>query len=123
MSLLFSPVVLTVTVLAAVAVVLFFWGRWVGRHQSSPWWRRAAWLPLIGLALMLLGAAIAAVHIMNGLEAVSGADPSLKAELLAHNIARALAATAFLSIPATALFAISLLLSTIGSLVHFFGSD
>ena len=124
MSLLFSPMVLTVTVLAAVAVVLFVWGRWVGRrHPSSPWWRRAAWLPLIGLVLMLLGAAISAAHIMNALDAVAGADPSQKATLLAHNIARALEATTYLSIPATALFATSLLLSIIGSLAHFFGSN
>jgi hypothetical protein len=102
---------------AALAIGLFLWGRWVARRRGGRSWR-ARWLPIVALALSVLGAALGAVLVVRAFGAVAGADPSEKATLLAASISEAMNCAAACAVPAWLLYLASLVLFTAGSLLR-----
>jgi len=99
-----------------IGLGLFVWARFVARRHRAPWWRHARWLPLVALALMLVGVGLSALLIVRAFSAVAGVDAAMKATLLAQGISEATNTGAFFSLPAWVLYVVSLVSSVVGSL-------
>jgi hypothetical protein len=89
----FFGAVLGAVVQLAGTVGLTWWGAVVGRRRGGAW-RHLVWLPMAGFALAGLGAGLTVAGLIHAFEAVGGADPSIKAQLLSDGISRAMYATA-----------------------------
>lgn len=103
---------------AAIALGLFAWGRWVARRHGGAAWRRAAWMPLLALALSMLGNAIVAALIARSFGALEGVDPSRKAAQLADSMSAAASAGTVPTLASMALYMASLVAFTAGSLLR-----
>src|SRR5688500_1077306 len=77
----------------AGTVGLAWWGAVVGRRRGGAW-RHLVWLPVAGFVLGAVGLGLTVWGLVHAFEAVAGADPSAKAQILSDGISRAMYATA-----------------------------
>lgn len=101
-----------------VALVLFRWGRWVARRHESATWRWAAWMPIVGVLLLVVGIVLSTVMLIGSFGAVAHADAANKAQVLALHISEAMNVTAVFLLPSALLYAASLVAFTVGSLLR-----
>jgi hypothetical protein len=97
-----------------IALGLWSWSRWLARGPKTLPWRHAPWLPVLGLALALLGITLSTLELDAAFEAVSAAEPANKASQLAEHVSGAMRA-AWLAIPVWLLYLASLVLCLVGS--------
>lgn len=109
---------LAIVVQLAVSLALFAWGRWVARRHGTAGWRRAAWMPLGGLVLAVVGMAVTAVLLVGAFSSIASVDPSRKAAVLAEHISEAMNATALLGGASALLYAASFVAFGVGSLMR-----
>ena len=74
-----------------------------------------AWLPMLALLLMLAGTVISTVFLTRAMEAITSAPAASRATALAEGISNAMNTTAFFSLPAWGLFALSVVVSLVGT--------
>jgi len=96
-------------------LALHFWGRWVARRQAGRWWRRASWLPLLGLALSATGMIWGSLSLVRAFQSVASVDPSQKATHLAEAISSAMNCAALLAPPSWACYLTALVVFIVGS--------
>lgn len=58
------------------------WGRHVAQRQGGVWWRRAAWIPLLGLGATAFGLTWTVIALMQTFDSISTMEPSQKATAL-----------------------------------------
>lgn len=116
-----GAVVLSLIGIAAVAIQVLFawmlrvWGRRVAERQGGVWWRRAAWMPILGLGAAALGMAWTVISLMQAFEAVSKMEPSQKAAALEQAISQAMIPTVVLLPVSWALYTASLVVFAVGA--------
>jgi protein-S-isoprenylcysteine O-methyltransferase Ste14 len=110
-----GPILSAAAVQALVTLGLHAWGRWVAARQGGRWWRRASWMPLLGLVLALLGIGTTVVLLVQAFGALSGVDAADRASALSDGIARAMVATAATAPVSALLYLASLIVFTVGS--------
>lgn len=101
-----------------VALVLFRWGRWVARRHESATWRRAAWMPIVAVLLLIVGVVVSTLMLIGSFGAVAHADEANKAQVLAQHISEAMNVTAVFLLPSALIYAASLVAFTVGSLLR-----
>jgi hypothetical protein len=110
------PLLAAAIVQALVAAGLHAWARWVARRQQGPWWRRASWLPWIGLTVGVVGVGLTIVFLIQAFGAVADVTPADRAQALSEAIARAMVATAIGAPTSWALSLASVIVSLVGTL-------
>lgn len=107
--------VATGLVQAGISVALYFWGQSIAaRRRSTVWW----WVsfgPLLALLLATVGGIGTTMGLVRSFDAVSQADPELKAQLLADGISTTMNLTAFTVVPSWLLYVASLVAFTLGT--------
>lgn len=111
-----GPLLSAAAVQVLVTLGLHAWGRWVAARQGGRWWRRASWMPLLGLGLALLGIAATVILLVQAFGALSGVDAANRASALSDGIARAMVATAATAPVSSLLYLASLVVFSVGSL-------
>lgn len=97
---------------------LFAWGRWVARRHGGRGWRRAAWMPLVAVALAIAGMIVSTVALVRAFGAVASVEAADRARVLAENISEAMNVTALFAVPSTLLYGASIVAFSIGSLLR-----
>jgi hypothetical protein len=117
-----EPVSLVLLVVSAGALHLivifglFAWGRWVARRHNREFWHRAAWMPVVGLALEGVAFFVALAFFAGTFGGmVDSAGASEKATALALAISRAMNWGVPIAAPALLLYTMSFVSSVIGS--------
>jgi hypothetical protein len=111
-----SEVVVGILVQIGVSIALWKWGQSVARRHPRKFWQRSAWMPLIALVLSIVGLLTTITMLVKSFGAVAGADPAVKATVLAQGISEAMNWTAFLVLPAWGLYLASLVIFLVGTL-------
>lgn len=110
-----ASVVLALVVQIAVSLGLRAWGLRVARRHGGAAWRRAAWMPIVALALALGGTAVSMAMLVRAFGAVASVAPSERAQVLSSRIADAMVATAVTVVPSWALYGASFVAFLVGT--------
>jgi hypothetical protein len=99
-----------------ISLLLFLWGRFVGRRRRGTWWRRAAWLPWVACAVAMTTLTLSLSGMIRSFEVVATTEAANKATVLADGISSAMAPLA-LGIPvAWLLYTVSFVTFLVGTL-------
>ncbi|MCC6524971.1 MAG: hypothetical protein IT373_20105 [Polyangiaceae bacterium] len=92
-----------------LAAGLHLWGRWLARRRPGAWARRATWLPVVGLALVL-----ADVVLLSAGAFELGAEHE-SAPSFARTVASAINVTSVFLVPAWLCYLVSLAALVVGT--------
>ncbi|MBI4954532.1 MAG: hypothetical protein HY908_21080 [Myxococcales bacterium] len=88
----------------ALALGLHLWGRWLARRRPGPWSRRATWLPVVGLALVVA----AVVLLAAGAIELGSEEESAPPVAFARTLSSAVNVTSVFLVPAWLCYLVSL---------------
>lgn len=114
-----ASLIIGVLVYVGTALGLTTWARAVAKRRGGGrGWKLAAWLPLLALVATALGMAGTVLGLVHAFGAVASTDPASRSALLAQGISEAMSATAFGVGTSAALFALSALISALGTFLR-----
>lgn len=99
----------------AAIVALIVWGRWVAQRVPGTLWSAAAWMPVLGLVLQLVGGCGSGAMMVRAFQSVGSVDPASRATVLAQSISTATNVAALTFLTAVALYVTSVVVFAIGT--------